>query len=309
MATTLQVNADDDYEDAVIGTSSSDVNGHDDINNTKSKDQRVFVVQRSLLDEQQWYQKLEAVQMFEKIENILHEVCDRMNLTSKIDPTLKKGAPTTEKLSLVQRTGTEVFKCSIILFGESILQTEVTLKYPKMSGGVYRASAQPDVQWKLQQLQDADNYCIRALRTVSRGLRWIKNTKPANDAEKVSSTIVDICSQVTNLIVQARSTLCMPKKRTLLELCNSPITRCFNPPLPPDLVFSHYISSNRIVCAAYQVTSKANGVQGLTVTLADCFLPQLEDVLLLTDRALNIGQKFSHHMCMLRERIHAYNCI
>lgn len=66
-------------------------------------------------------------------------------------------------------------------------------------------------------------------------------------------------SQITNLVGQARSTLCMPGKRTLLELCNSAITRCFNPPLPPDLVFSYYISANRLVCAAYQVTPKTNG--------------------------------------------------
>lgn len=58
----------------------------------------------------------------------------------------------------------------------------------------------------------------------------------------------------------------MPEKRTLSELCNSTITRCFNPPLPPDLVFSYYIVENRLVCAAYQVTSKAGG------TLFEMFL-------------------------------------
>lgn len=35
-----------------------------------------------------------------------------------------------------------------------------------MPGGVYRATAQPDVQWKLQQLQDANNYWAQALSAV-----------------------------------------------------------------------------------------------------------------------------------------------
>lgn len=61
------------------------------------------------------------------------------------------------------------------------------------------------------------------------------------------------------MIGQARSILCMPEKRTLLELCNSTVTRCFNPPLPPDLVFSYYINASRLVCAAYQVTPKTSG--------------------------------------------------
>lgn len=52
-----------------------------------------------------------------------------------------------------------------------------------------------------------------------------------------------------------------------------------------------------------------SGVQGLTVTLADCLLPQLVDVLFLTDRALNIAQQFSYNMCMLKERINTYNYI
>lgn len=40
------------------------------------------------------------------------------------------------------------------------------MKYAKAPGGIFRSTAQPDVQWKLQQLQDAGNYCAQALMTV-----------------------------------------------------------------------------------------------------------------------------------------------
>lgn len=42
------------------------------------------------------------------------------------------------------------------------------MKYPKMPGGVYRGVAQPDVQWKLQQIQDANNYYVQTLSMLVR---------------------------------------------------------------------------------------------------------------------------------------------
>ncbi|CAG9540123.1 unnamed protein product [Cercopithifilaria johnstoni] len=288
----------------------NDNDGIDRRNIPQSKEERALMIQRVLVAEQRWFQNLEVVEIFMKLENILREICKRMNLSAKVDSSTRLGAenPTKEKLSLVQRSGAEVFKCSVMLLGESIIQTEVIIKYPKMPGGAYRGAAQPDVQWKLQQMQDADNYYVQALSTLVRGLKWIKQIAP-NDIGKISSTVITIVAKVTNLIRQARSTLCIPEKHTLLELCNSTITRCFNPPLPPDLVLSYYIIANRLVCAAYQVTSKTSGSQGLTVTLADCLLPQLVDVLLLTDKALNVSQQLSYNMCMLIERINTYSYI
>ncbi|VIO91361.1 Uncharacterized protein BM_BM4645 [Brugia malayi] len=272
-----------------VAQGDDDGDGNDDIHRSspESRRRRALLIQHGLLAEQHWFQNLEIVEIFMKLE---------------IEN------PTTEKLSLVQRTGAEVFKCSVTLLGESVIQTEVIIKHPKMPGGVYRGVAQPDVQWKLQQMQDADNYYVQALSMIIQKLKWIRHVPP-DDISKMSSTATTIIAKITNLIGQARLTLCMPGKRTLLELCNTAITRCFNPPLPPDLVFSYYISANRLVCAAYQVTPKTNGAQGLTVTVADCLLSQLVDVLYLTDRALNVAQQFNCNMCMLKEQINTYNHI
>ncbi|VDM19814.1 unnamed protein product [Wuchereria bancrofti] len=294
------------------GDDDDDGDGNDDINRSspESRRKQALLIQRGLLAEQHWFQNLEVVEIFMKLENILRAICKRMNLSAKMDSSVKLGVGnrTTEKLSLVQRTGAEVFKCSVMLLGESVIQTEVIIKHPKMPGGVYRGVAQPEVQWKLQQMQDADNYYVQALSMLIQKLKWIRHVPP-DDISKMSSTVTTVVAKITNLIGQARLTLCMPGKRTLLELCNTAITRCFNPPLPPDLVFSYYISANRLVCAAYQVTPKTNGAQGLTVTVADCLLSQLVDVLYLTDRAVNVAQQFNCSMCMLKERINAYNHI
>uniref|UniRef100_A0A0M3JAY6 Protein rogdi homolog (inferred by orthology to a C. elegans protein) n=1 Tax=Anisakis simplex TaxID=6269 RepID=A0A0M3JAY6_ANISI len=148
---------------------------------------------------------------------------------------------------LVQRNGGDALKVAVSLLGDTIIITEVTMKYPKAPGGVFRSVSQPDVQWKLQQLQDTANYCVQALTTTVKRIPFQCRKSKTFELK------------VTNLIGQARSSLCIPHKRTLLELCNFPSTRCFNPPLPNDLVFSYYIASTRIVCAAYLMTSKPNG--------------------------------------------------
>lgn len=50
-----------------------------------------------------------------------------MNLSQEVGLSIrpKAGNPTAEKLSLMQRTGTEVFKCSVMLLRENVIQTEV----------------------------------------------------------------------------------------------------------------------------------------------------------------------------------------
>ncbi|VDM44776.1 unnamed protein product [Toxocara canis] len=102
------------------------------------------------------------------MEGILRDCCRRMHLTNKVDPSVKLDArsATTERIQLVQRNGGDTLKVNVALLGDSVILTEVTMKYAKAPGGLFRSTAQPDVQWKLQQLQDTGNYCAQALATV-----------------------------------------------------------------------------------------------------------------------------------------------
>ncbi|VDM68222.1 unnamed protein product [Strongylus vulgaris] len=74
--------------------------------------------------------------------------------------------------------------------------------------------------------------------------------------------------------------------RSLLELCHFPPTRRFNPPLPQDQLLSFYISSCRLVCASYHMVPKQSAPQGLSITMAECQLPYLEEVLQQLNLAL-----------------------
>ncbi|EJW78115.1 hypothetical protein WUBG_10977 [Wuchereria bancrofti] len=184
------------------GDDDDDGDGNDDINRSspESRRKQALLIQRGLLAEQHWFQNLEVVEIFMKLENILRAICKRMNLSAKMDSSVKLGVGnrTTEKLSLVQRTGAEVFKCSVMLLGESVIQTEVIIKHPKMPGGVYRGVAQPEVQWKLQQMQDADNYYVQALSMLIQKLKWIRHVPP-DDISKMSSTVTTVVAKVQSV--------------------------------------------------------------------------------------------------------------
>lgn len=56
---------------------------------------------------------------------------------------------------------------------------------------------------------------------------------------------------VADLLQNARMSLMLPRKRSLAELQQFRPNKCFNPPLPPDLALSIYVSSSKLVCAAY----------------------------------------------------------
>ena len=54
------------------------------------------------------------------------------------------------------------------LISERNFLIKVSFKYAKAPGGVLKTCAQPEVQWKLQQFQDAGNFCCMALNTIAK---------------------------------------------------------------------------------------------------------------------------------------------
>lgn len=99
----------------------------------------------------------------------MRECCKKLNVANKVEdrssnPRLSQAQ--TEKYTLVPRSGQDTLKATVTLLGENIVNTEINLKYAKAPGGTFRSTANPDVQWKLQQLQDASNHCTKALQIV-----------------------------------------------------------------------------------------------------------------------------------------------
>lgn len=55
----------------------------------------------------------------------------------------------------------------VTLLGDNVIKAEVNIKHAKMPGGVFRSNAQPDVQWKLQQLQVCRMYSVSVCMDIN----------------------------------------------------------------------------------------------------------------------------------------------
>uniref|UniRef100_A0A7E4W1E3 Protein rogdi homolog n=1 Tax=Panagrellus redivivus TaxID=6233 RepID=A0A7E4W1E3_PANRE len=248
-----------------------------------------------------WLQAHKAGEIFRELECLLRDICNRLKVNNKVENLTGAPQPSqeAEKYTLVSRSHQDVLKATVTLLNENIIQAEITLKHLKMAGGVFRSTAIPNVQWKVQQLQDTGNQCARALQLVIKSKQRYDRCVKRNGYDGQSeSLLLSMLTGVKDLISEARTCLTMPRKKSLLELCQFQPTKCFNPPLAPDILLSYYISSTKIVCAAYQVvTLKQNGSQSVSVYQAEAQLPHLVDVLhsmnAVFSRAQDVINKFN----------------
>uniref|UniRef100_A0A1I7THI9 Protein rogdi n=1 Tax=Caenorhabditis tropicalis TaxID=1561998 RepID=A0A1I7THI9_9PELO len=239
-----------------------------------------------------WIQRNDVETTLRSALNHLKSCCVILNLSAKCDERLQVSMShgTTEKYQLMSRTGSsDSLKAAVTLLDDNVIQAEVTIKYPKAGGGFFRAVAQPDVQWKLQQLQDLGNHISRVTYNGDGGEKdHFNSTTGKRILEELKSTM--------NEISLARNSIMLPRKRSLLELCYFPPTRKFNPPLPQDQLISFYISCCRLVCASYQMVPKTVHPQGLSVFMAESQLPHLDDVIKHLNIVMNIVQKLISYL-------------
>uniref|UniRef100_A0A915NC87 Protein rogdi n=1 Tax=Meloidogyne javanica TaxID=6303 RepID=A0A915NC87_MELJA len=254
-------------------------NGEEECSYSSSDESsQVVPLENRLQLESEWFQKARASSTIEQLRYLLADCCRRLNAQHKCsDPTLAsepRAKPSTERFQLSSKVvppQESNLTALVILAGDSVVQAEVSLKYAKSASGFYRATAQPDVHWKIQQLQDAANTIVRALGSLYRGQRLYEEA--IQKGSDTSQLLLQIFQSVKNDIKLSR-----PKKKSLTELCNFHPIKSFVPPLPHDILLSFYLSSAKLICAAYQVAQK-EGTQTVTVFQAECQMPKIVELI------------------------------
>jgi len=235
------------------------------------------------LKEARWLEANSASDIFRDLELLLRDTCERLKVGNKVEnnDSNQTRVHQQEKYVLLPSNNQESLKATVTLLDENIIQSEISLKHPKIPGGVFRSVANPNVQWKIQQLQDTGNLVAHGLQVVLKGKQHYERTVKKHGYDGQSLVILfTVLREVKELVSDARTCLTMPRKKSLLELCQFQPTKSFNPPLPHDILLSFYISSTKLVGAAYQVvTVKQNGTQSVTVYQAEVHLPHLVEVL------------------------------
>lgn len=94
--------------------------------------------------------------------------------------------------------------------------------------------------------------------------KFVKATENGQFNEKTGKCLSAILTEIQQLIKSCIKTLSPPDVKNYWELYNSSVISYFDPPPPQDILFSFYVSTDRLICTAYQVTSKQGNSHCLT---------------------------------------------
>ncbi|KAK6017770.1 hypothetical protein OSTOST_16703, partial [Ostertagia ostertagi] len=151
--------------------------------------------------------------------------------------------------------------------------------------------------------QDLGNLIARAsTQSCEVDARLAELSQSRKFTMETGDLIISAARDIKDEISSARAAIVLPRKKSLLELYNFPPTRRFNPPLPQDQLLSFYISSCKLVCASYHMVSKQTTPQGLSITVAECQLAFLEEVLQQLDAAMAHLQKLIENLEICKTR-------
>jgi len=240
----------------------------------------------SMAKEYEWLLRQEGVKVFQRLQSLLQACCLKLPLPTKGSSGLQSSCQP-EKFRLTSPNGDYV-KCVLTLLGDNIVHSEVAIRYPKAPGHVFRSIAQPDVQWKLQQVQDLSNYILRAHNLVRAAVEATDDSKLL-DGRKIATFLDQIISNLHS----ARTAVTLPKKKSITELQENRINKCFTPPLPQDLLLSFYVASYKLICAAYHMQQPTvPGRHTFHVYQGECVIPWLNETLLCLNCAVQLCQQF-----------------
>ncbi|KAJ1363467.1 hypothetical protein KIN20_023340 [Parelaphostrongylus tenuis] len=103
---------------------------------------------------------------------------------------------------------------NVTLLGDNVIQAEVAIRHSKAAGGIFRAIAQPDVQWKLQQLQDLGNHIARASKLLFEAdLRIFGQCHSDQFTQESGELVLSASKAVRTEICAARNAIVLPRRK------------------------------------------------------------------------------------------------
>lgn len=244
-----------------------------------------------LRDEYKWLLKGEVQHILQDVRNALMEASKRFPIRILPDSeTVVKP----DKLKLVSTnpnfsSSASSIRCVVTLLGESITEADIALKLNKQQPMALQLRICPDAPWRLQQIQDAGNYLLRAFCALDSFDHPFQFAQP--------SQLISLLNDITTNIIRARSCLSQPCRKTLEELLKNPNMRVVKPSLPSDLVISFYIHAEKLILNVYHLLVNHNQkIDIQSKYQLECIVPWLNDVLILFAAALRHCQQLADKM-------------
>ncbi|XP_060528270.1 protein rogdi [Cylas formicarius] len=184
-------------------------------------------------------------------------------------------------------------KCIVTLTGDSITHADINFKVSRQnSGTIVRTSIQSEYPWKLQQVQDAANHLQQAIYHI--------DDVGKNYKFKSSDEVLHILGNILGSLQRGRTSLIVPRKKTMDDLIKSRNMKSLSPNLTEDLAISFYIQSHKLIFAIYQLTNN-HGVMKYESTHAECSVPWLNEVLVLFTVGLQLCQQLKDKICVFSQ--------
>ncbi|KAI9590426.1 protein rogdi-like isoform X1 [Glossina fuscipes] len=238
---------------------------------------------KNLQIEFEWLMKAEVHAILKKLRELLIECAIRFPV-----PLYDNEGKRTEKYHLV--ASQDQLKCSVTLTGDSITQADISYKIKRTSNQIQRTCITSDAPWKLQQVQDAANHLQQAKNHIDN----IDENYNFRSAEEV----LQIIGELVAALQRGRSSLLIPKKRSIEELMKGRNMKSLSPNLPDDQAISFFLQCHKLVIAVYQLLN-VQGTVKMEATQAECSVGWLNEVLVLFTVALTLCQQ-------LKDKINAF---
>jgi hypothetical protein len=240
----------------------------------------------------EWLLNEEVNVILSQLQNIILECSRRFPVHVPGVDTLVKS----EKFQLsyaspsASSSHADQLKIIATLSGDNICHADINLRLHKHSVPQQRFIVQNDCMWKLHQIQDASNHLMAGLSLLSSPpLRY-------NDDEnkfdfRSAEEVIQMINSVMSCLQKGRTSLIVPKKRTIEELQNSRNMKSLQPTVPNDLAISFYVQSHKLVCTVYHMQKDQHGQVKFDIYQAENSVPWLSEVLVLFTVGLQFCQQ------------------
>nr|CAD7408990.1 unnamed protein product [Timema poppensis] len=169
---------------------------------------------------------------------------------------------------------------------------DINFRIQRQQHVLHRTCIQSENPWKLQQIQDAGNHLQQAIR-------HIENI----DKEymfKSSDEVLHFLGNILSCLQRGRTSLIVPRKKTIDDLMKSRNMKTLTPALPEDLAVSFYIQSHKLMFALYQLTN-VHGTMKFDHHSIECSVPWLNEVLVLFTVGLQLCQQLKDKICVFSQ--------
>ncbi|XP_061163104.1 protein rogdi-like [Saccostrea echinata] len=258
---------------------------------TKEDDPEIETLRQEL----DWLLTDQVHKVLEEISSILWECSRRLPTRPGHDESKSLVMPQRLLLSCTNGSNGSV-KCVVTLKGDRISDGDISFKHKQgKDNHVYKTSINPEVTWKLQQVQDATNFLYSAINIIEE-----QDDRTGYTSAKQVILLLD---RVIDSLNQGRSALAFPKRKSLEELVYNRNMQTLRPSVPNHVALSFYVHASKLILSVYHLGNNAltHQLDIISRNQVECSVQWLNEAVMLFTLALQRCQQLKDKVCLLQQ--------